>query len=128
MVISTIQKEEVIKTPSIKDTKEKVKNQKYKTYSLKHNLLENKYPGVMLYRFFWAYIEVLNHIIKDIWDTIEWKEWKIDKDIEINSENGCYRYNQKRLYPHYRKDGDFKSDIRNHYLKNWKYANHWIDS
>jgi len=124
MPIPLIYKDDVIKNPSIKETKERVKNQKYKTYSLKHSLMESKYPGVILDKFFWDYNETLNNIIQDIWDTIEWKEWDIDK----NSESQYYRYNQKRLYPNYRKDNEFKKDIRDHYLKNWKYSTHWIDS
>lgn len=124
MGISLIQKKDVIKTLSIKETKERIKNQKYKTYSLKHNLMKNKYPGVILDKFFWDYNDVLNHIIKDIWDTIDWKEWVIDK----NNESQYYRYNQKRIYPSYRKDSEFKKDIRDHYLKNWKYSAHWINS
>ncbi len=79
-----------------------------KTYSLKHSLDVRK--------FLYAYIAVLNSMIHDIWETIEWKE----KPIKGK--------NQKRLIPHYKKDKVIKSIIRNRYLENWEYANHWIDS
>jgi hypothetical protein len=55
MVISSIQKEEVVDSLSFKEIKDRVKNQKYKTYSLKHDLMKDKYPGVILNRFFWDY-------------------------------------------------------------------------
>jgi hypothetical protein len=79
MVVSLIQKKEVFASPSIKEIKERVKNQKYKTYSLKHNLTKDKYPGVILNRFFWKYYEILNKIIQDIYNSITWKEWEIKR-------------------------------------------------
>ena len=94
MEISLIQKDETVDSLSIKEIKEKVKNQKYKTYSLKHYLTKDKYPGVILNRFFWNYNDVLNSIIKDIYNSITWKEWKIERDDDPN-------YKQKRLYPRY---------------------------
>lgn len=81
-----------------------------KTFSLKHNL--NLYVKVFLY----AYLAVLNAIIKDIWVTITWKEWQIPGK------------KQKRLYPIYRKDNAFKRELRAKYQKDWDYAAHWIDS
>jgi putative transposase len=79
-----------------------------KTYSLKHNLDVGK--------FLYAYMHILNSIIHDIWDTIEWQE----KPIEGKK--------QKRLIPYYKKDKVIKSILRNRYLENWEYANHWVDS
>lgn len=79
-----------------------------KTYSLKHSLNVGK--------FLYAYIAVLNSMIHDIWETIEWEE----KPIE--------RKKQKRIIPYYRKDRVIKSILRNRYLENWEYANHWVDS
>jgi putative transposase len=79
-----------------------------KTYSLKHNLNVGK--------FLYAYLGVLNGIIGDIWSTIIWKEWQIPGK------------NQKRLFPHYAKDKVFKQALRNKYLVNWEYSNHWVDS
>ncbi len=79
-----------------------------KTYSLKHSLDVGK--------FLYAYLAVLNSIIRDIWDTIEWEELPIEGK------------KQKRLIPHYKKDRVMKSILRNRYLENWEYANHWIDS
>jgi putative transposase len=120
MVVSLIQKKEVNHS-SIKETKEKTKNQKYKTYSLKHDLTKDKYPGVIVSRFFWKYNETLNNIIQDIYNSITWKEWEIERDDDPN-------YKQKRLYPNYRKDGDFKTELRYKYLEGWEYSAHWINS
>ncbi len=75
-----------------------------KTYSLKHSLDVGK--------FLYAYIAVLNSMIHDIWDNIEWKE----KSIEGKK--------QKRIIPYYKKDRVTKSILRNKYLENWEYANH----
>jgi hypothetical protein len=60
-----------------------------KTYSLKHNLNAGK--------FLFAYMAILNSIIRDIWNTIEWEE----KAIEGKK--------QRRLIPHYKKDKVMKS-------------------
>ncbi len=79
-----------------------------KTYSLKHSLNVGK--------FLYAYIAVLNSMIYDIWETIEWEE----KPIEGKK--------QKRIIPYYKKDKVIKSILRNRYLENWEYANHWVDS
>jgi putative transposase len=121
MVVSLIQKKEVFASPSIKEIKERVKNQKYKTYSLKHNLTKDKYPGVILNRFFWKYNETLNKIIQDIYNSITWEEWEIKRKDDKN-------YKQKRLYPRYRKDGDFKTELRHKYAEDWEYSAHWINS
>ena len=126
MTIPLIDKEDVLIKSFIKETKERIKDQKYKTYSVQHDLENNKKNngGLDLNKFFWDYNEVLNSIIKDIWDTILWKEW----EIKIENEKNYYRYTQKRLYPNYRNDSLFKTDIRDEYLLNWKYSAHWIDS
>jgi putative transposase len=79
-----------------------------KTYSLKHNLDVGK--------FLFAYMAILNSMIHDIWDTIEWEE----KPIAGKK--------QKRLIPHYKKDKVIKSILRNRYLENWEYTAHWVDS
>jgi len=75
-----------------------------KTFSLKHNL--------NLKAFLYAYLDILNAIIRDIWDSITWKEWQIPGK------------NQKRLFPNYRKDNAFKRELRDKYLKDWDYAAH----
>jgi len=79
-----------------------------RTYSLKHNLNVK----ALLY----AYLTVLNAIIHDIWNSVEWKEWQISSK------------KQKRLFPKYRKDNTFKRELRDKYLKDWDYAAHWVDS
>jgi len=80
----------------------------FKTFSLRHNL--------NIKAFLYAYLAILNAMIRDIWNTIEWKEWRIPGK------------NQKRLFPHYRKDNAFKRALRDKYLKDWGYAAHWVDS
>jgi len=79
-----------------------------KTFSLRHN------PNIKA--FLYAYLAILNAMIKDIWDSIEWKEWRIQGK------------KQKRLFPNYRKDNTFKRELRDKYLKDWDYAAHWVDS
>jgi len=79
-----------------------------KTFSLRHNL--------NIKAFLYAYLAILNAVIKDIWSTIEWKEWRIPGK------------KQKRLFPNYRKDNAFKRALRDKYLKDWEYAAHWVDS
>lgn len=75
-----------------------------KTFSLKHNL------NVKV--FLYAYLVILNAIIRDIWNSITWKEWQIPGK------------KQKRLFPNYRKDNEFKRELRDKYLKDWGYAAH----
>ncbi len=130
MSIPLIDKDDVIdikeKTNSIKETKEKVKNQKYKTYTVKHDLELNN--------FFWNYNETLNSVIHDIWDSIQWKEVEVRKDKDKNGKKRSgygydyCKYNQKRLYPNYKKDSEFKKELRYKYLDGWKYSAHWINS
>ena len=124
MVVSLIQKKEVKSKFSYKETKEKVKDKDYRTYSLKYDIKNDKTSKsgrVNLDKFFWDYNNVLNSVIHYIYDTIVWKEWKIEKE-------GVYSYKQKRLYPRYRKDKDFKEDIRHDCLEKWKYSAHWVNS
>lgn len=79
-----------------------------KTYSLKHSLDVGK--------FLYAYMGILNSMIHDIWDTIDWQEKPI-----IGKK-------QKRIIPYYKKDKVIKSMLRNRYLENWDYSAHWVDS
>ncbi len=130
MSIPLIDREDVLiswksksdKSSDYKEIKEIVKNQKYKTFSIKHDLELNK--------FFWDYNEALNSVIHDIWDSITWKEVAIKKDKDKNGKKkpDYYRYGQKRLYPNYKKDKEFKKELRYKYLNGWKYSAHWINS
>lgn len=123
MSIPLIDKDDVLVNSNsgskYKETKEKVKNQKYKTYSIRHDELKN--GRINLDKFFWDYNDVLNAAIRDIWNTIVWKEWEIKRKNDT-------KYKQKRLYPNYRKDSEFKKELRYKYLENWKYTAHWINS
>jgi putative transposase len=130
MSIPLIDKDDVIdikdKTNSIKEIKEKVKNQKYKTYTVGHDLDLNQ--------FFWIYNDTLNSVIHDIWNSIEWKEVNIRKDKDKNGKKKIgygydyCKYNQVRLYPNYKKDSKFKKELRHKYLDAWEYSAHWINS
>lgn len=128
MTVPLILKEEVKSiSPSIKETKERIKNQNYRTYSIKHDLNEKK-SNLNLDKFFWDYNDVLNSVIHDIWNTIVWKEWEIKKkNVKKNGNHYC-QYNQKRLFPNYKKDREFKKELRHKYLEGWKYSTHWMNS
>ncbi len=124
MSISLVSQKDVLVKSSYKEIKEKTKDQDYRTYSLKYDIKNDKISKngrINLDKFFWDYNDILNSVIHYIYDTIVWKEWEIEKE-------GVYSYKQKRLYPRYRKDKDFKEDLRYDCLKNWKYSAHWINS
>ena len=55
MIVPLIDKEDVLIKSFIKETKERIKDQKYKTYSIKHDLENNKKNngGLYLNKFFW---------------------------------------------------------------------------
>jgi len=78
-----------------------------KTYTLPHNL--------QLDHFFQAYLTVLNMMIGDIWNQIQWRE----KVIQGKK--------QKRLLPTIPRYA-FKKKMREQYLEGWDYARHWVDS
>jgi len=81
-----------------------------KTYSLKHDKREDIENLII------AYNEILNSMLEDIWNSIEWKQAQIKGKKQF------------RLIPAYRKDNLFKKELRDKYLKNWTYAAHWVDS
>lgn len=115
---------EIIEWKKKLEIKEKIKDQDYRTYSLKYDIKNNnqsKSEKINLDKFFYDYNDVLNSVIQYIYDTIVWKEWEIERDNDPN-------YKQKRLYPRYRKDKDFKEDLRYDCLEKWKYSTHWINS
>ena len=125
MSIPLICQEDVL-VKNYKETKERVKDQNYRSYSIRYDLKNEK---INLDKFFWDYNDVLNSVVHDIWNATVWKEWEIKKkDNENNGKNDHYQYKQKRLYPNYRKDREFKTELRYKYLENWKYSAHWINS
>jgi len=81
-----------------------------KTYSLKHDKGEDIKDLII------AYNEILNSMLEDIWDSIKWKQTQIEGKKQF------------RILPNYRKDNLFKKELRDKYLKDWKYASHWVDS
>jgi len=72
-----------------------------KAYSIQH--------GLNLNNFISDYMKLLNDILNDIWQTIEWKK-------------------SKRLMPFIKKDAIFRKNLRNAYIKGWIYSKHYIDS
>ncbi|MEM0118146.1 MAG: transposase [Conexivisphaerales archaeon] len=62
---------------------------------------------------------MLNSIIADIWGSIVWKK---------KMQEGKKKQQQYRLIPNYRKDKQFRAELRNKYLVGWDYAAHWVDS
>ena len=64
----------------------------------------------------WAYNEMLNGMLDDIWSTARWKR------VVIKGKH------QFRLMPIIRKDNEFKGSLRNKYLEGRAYAAHWVNS
>jgi len=77
-----------------------------KAYSVEHNY--------DLDRFISDYIWLLNAIMREIWNNIRWKEKKVK--------------GKKRILPVIPNSKEFKRNLRNSALKDWKYASHYVDS
>jgi putative transposase len=90
-----------------------------RTRSLPHDQASNLLP--LLY----AYRDVLNAMIEDIWATTEWKKVKKSKP---RRESSSVPMNQFRLFPHFRTDKQFKAALREKHMGGWEYAAHWVDS
>ena len=118
MSIKLVSQKDVLVKSSYKEIREKTKDQDYKTYSAKQNI---KQGYTDLVKDFVEYNDILNCVIRDVYETIVWEEWEIEK-------KNVYQYKQKRLYPRYRKDKDFKEDLRYDCLEKWGYSAHWINS
>jgi len=77
-----------------------------KAYSVEHNY--------DLDRFISDYTWLLNAIMRKIWSNIRWKEKKVK--------------GKKRILPVIPNSKEFKRNLRNSALKDWKYASHYVDS
>jgi len=77
-----------------------------------------------------SYKYLLQKTIDTIWDNIEWIEKEQKKYYLIRSGKRSERkyYYVKRLIPEIPKSREFKRNLRNSLLKDWKYASHYVDS
>ncbi|MEM3651051.1 MAG: MBL fold metallo-hydrolase, partial [Candidatus Jordarchaeaceae archaeon] len=103
----------IVKNPKNRETNQKNKGDHkgekpmMKTYTLPHNH--------QLHQFFRAYLTLLNLMITDIWNHIQWRE----KPLRGRK--------QRRLLPTIPSYA-FKKEMREKHLKEWIYARHWVDS
>ena len=84
-----------------------------RTYTLRHG------QSAGISDLLWDYRDALNAALTDIWAHTAWKKWKIPhKD-------------QHRLYPRYPKDKQYRRELRDRLMENWRplgWATHWVDS
>lgn len=73
-----------------------------KAYSTQH--------GLNLNDFISDYMKLLNDVLNDIWQAIEWKK------------------KGKRLMPFIKKDAVFRKNLRNAHIRGWIYSKHYVDS
>ena len=79
-----------------------------KTYTLNHN--------VDVSQFLYSIQSVQNSMISNIWSTIVWTEKLIKNSKQV------------RILPKFVNNKVFKKYLRDKYLVNWQYSNHWVDS
>ncbi len=90
-----------------------------RTRSVPHN------QGVKLAPLLIDYRKMLNRMIEDIWNAIEWRSAPAKSSWQEGSSRPM---KQIRLLPHVRLERQFKNEIRSKCLKDWEYAAHWVDS
>jgi len=75
---------------------------------------------------------LLQKVINIIWENIEWIEIEKEQRNYYLIRNGKRfkreYYHVKRLIPIIPKSKEFKRNLRNSLLKDWKYASHYVDS
>jgi putative transposase len=84
-----------------------------KSYSLQHECGEELEPLLLAYR------DVVNRVLEELWDNIEWEKRKVKGK------------KQWRLLPKYKvdvKSKEYKKKLRDSLLQGWPYAAHWVDS
>ena len=84
-----------------------------RSYSLQHECGEELEPLLR------AYKDVVNRVLEELWNSIEWKKRKIPGK------------KQWRLLPKYKVDihsGKYKRKLRDSLLEDWDFAAHWVDS
>jgi putative transposase len=90
-----------------------------RTCSLPHDQGEKLLPLLRDYR------SMLNGMIQDIWDAIE---WKVVPKRRTGDPASSTPMKQNRLLPLLPVDKNFKRMIRDKHRENWGYATHWVDS
>lgn len=96
-----------------------------KTHSLSHDDRGRLLPLLQDYR------AIMNHMIEDIWASMEWKEVLVKATKYQRKSGQVTKYTpmkQKRLLPYYNTDNKFKKQLRDKYLIGWQWADHWVDS
>jgi putative transposase len=84
-----------------------------RSYTLQHECGEELEPLLRAYR------DVVNQILEELWNSIEWEKEKVKGK------------KQWRLLPKYKVDvhsGKYKRKLRESLLQEWPYAAHWVDS
>jgi putative transposase len=84
-----------------------------KSYSLKHECGEELLPLLEAYR------DIVNRILEELWENIEWEKRKLPGK------------SQWRLLPKYKVDihsKEYKKKLRDSLLLGWPFAVHWVDS
>jgi putative transposase len=65
-------------------------------------------------------------MLGDIWNTVKWEKVRARKSWRGASSSVLMK--QSRLFPHYKKDREFRKELRDRYPEGWEYAAHWVDS
>ena len=73
-----------------------------------------------------SYRDVLNVMLSDIWKTIKWERVQARKGWR--NARSSVPMKQFRVIPHYKKDREFRKELRDRHLEGWGYAAHWMDS
>ncbi|PSO07390.1 hypothetical protein B9Q04_11135, partial [Candidatus Marsarchaeota G2 archaeon BE_D] len=84
-----------------------------RSYSLEYDCGEQLEPLLLAYR------DVVNRVLEELWDNIEWEKRKV---------KGKKQY---RLLPKYKVNihsKDYKRRLRDSLLQGWPFAAHWVDS
>jgi putative transposase len=90
-----------------------------RTRSLPHDQGEVLRPLLVAYR------NLLNDIISEIWQTLEWN--RVPTAMVRNGRT-VVPTKQFRLFPHYLSSREFKRALRAKCIRKWRYAAHWADS
>ncbi|NPA62679.1 MAG: IS200/IS605 family element transposase accessory protein TnpB [Methanococci archaeon] len=87
------------------------------TYKVKHNHDLKNLP--------YEFIKISQRAVDIIWENINWKEKTVKHRYKVGKK---YKYyTTTRLIPEIPKDNDFKRELRNCLLEDWKFASHYID-
>ena len=92
------------------------------SYKLRHNYDISEFLS--------SYRYILQRVIDEIWDNIEWIERRQRNYYLIKQGRRRIKkyYYVKRLIPLIPKSREFKRNLRNRLLNDWSYASHYVDS